>query len=114
MRYEMTVLIERPIEVVWEFVADVFNVPRLRGQALIFRQTSPGPIGVGTTYEGRVMILGFEARIGGVVTEWDPPRASTATASARPVRFFGVRETLVATAGGTTLTRVIDIEPRSV
>ena len=115
MRYVLTVTIDRPIDVVWNFMADVFNVPLLRGQALVFRQTSSGPVAVGTTYEGRAMVLGFEVHVGAVVTEWDPPRASTTTMSLpRALRSFSSRETFETTTGGTKVTRVFDIEPRSI
>jgi class 3 adenylate cyclase len=112
MHYEMTVDIDRPIQVVWEWVNDWFNIPRLRGQALVFRQTSPGPIGMGTTYEGRVMILGFETRVRGSIVEWNPPYVSAADVEARPLKSFKARETLEETSNGTRLVRSMEIEPR--
>lgn len=73
MRYEMRVTIRRPIEEVWAFMADLFNMPRLRGVTLAIRQTSPGPIGLGSTVQSRAAILGFETGWSGAITEWDPP-----------------------------------------
>ena len=110
MRYEFTIDIDRPVEQVWDFMNDVFNMPRLRGQSVTYRQTSPGPVGVGTTFEGIAMILGFETRVLGRVTEWDPPRATTSTAVARPVRHMTLRETYEPTETGTRLVRTIDLE----
>ena len=78
MRYQFAIDIDRPVETVWEFSNDFFNAPRLGGQAIVFRHTSPGGPGLGATYEGRMMILGFETRVHGSFTEWEPLRAMTA------------------------------------
>ena len=110
MHYAMTVDIDRPIDEVWAWMGDPFNTPRLRGMTLGARQTSKGPIGAGSTYEFRAMVLGFETVIVGEVTEWDPPRASTATASGRPVKSFRLRETFEPTPTGTRVVRDIEFE----
>ena len=110
MRYAMTVEIDRPIEEVWAWMGDIFNAPRLRGMSLGGRQTSKGPIGVGSTYEFRAMVLGFETVIVGEVTEWDPPHASTATASGRPVKSFRLRETFERIPTGTRVVRDLEFE----
>ncbi len=112
MRYEITVEIERPVEDVWAFMSETFNMPRLRGQSLTFRQTSPGPVGVGTSYEGRAMVLGFETLVTGSIIEWDPPHATAAVVHARPLRSFTLRETFEPSAVGTRLTRSFDLELR--
>jgi hypothetical protein len=54
MRHEMSVVIDRPIMDVWAFMAEVFNVPRLRGQTFAIRMTSAGPVGVGSTLQARM------------------------------------------------------------
>ena len=113
MRYAMTVEIDRPIEEVWAWMGDIFNAPRLRGMSLGGRQTSKGPIGVGSTYEFRAMVLGFETVIVGEVTEWDPPHASTATASGRPVKSFRLRETFERIPTGTGLSEISNSSCRS-
>ncbi len=112
MRYEIAVEIERPVDDVWAFMSDVFNMPRLRGQSLTYRKTSQGPIGVGTTFEGRVLVLGFETLVIGSLTEWDPPHATTSVVQARPLRSFTLRETFEPSGSGTRLTRSFDLEPR--
>ena len=56
------------------------------------------------------MVLGFETVIVGEVTEWDPPRASSATASGRPVKSFRLRETFEPTPTGTRVVRDIEFE----
>ncbi len=112
MRHVITVVIDRPIAEVWTFSNDVFNAPRLGGLSLAFRQTSKGPMELGSTFEGRVMILGFETRMTGAITEWDPPHASTATFVARPLRSASIRETLETVDEATRFTRAIEFELR--
>ena len=108
---EGSVEIDRPIEEVWAYVTDWFNAPRVSGSGIIgLRQTSPGPLGVGSTLQGRRVVLGFETRNDFVVTEWDPPRVMTSTAKGRPFRSFVSRVTLEPTATGTRMTSVTDFE----
>ena len=110
MHYSMAVDIDRPIEEVWAWTADMFNTPRLRGMTLGARQTSRGPIGLGSTYAMRAIVLGFETVITGEVTEWSPPHASTVTASGRPVKSFKLRETFEPTPTGTRMVRDLEFE----
>jgi hypothetical protein len=64
MRFEDTVMIDRTPEEVWAFYTDWFNAPRIRGGDMLgLRQTSPGPMGIGSTLQGRRVLLGFEMRI---------------------------------------------------
>jgi hypothetical protein len=108
---EDTIVIDRPIDEVWAYMTDWFNAPRVSGSGIIgLRQTSPGPLAVGSTLQGRRVILGFETRNDFVVTEWDPPHALASTASGRPFRSLVSRITLESTAGGTRLTSVTDFE----
>jgi uncharacterized protein YndB with AHSA1/START domain len=48
--FQNTVTIRRPVEDVFAFLADFENVPRWNKAILRTRKTSPGPVGVGTTY----------------------------------------------------------------
>src|SRR5438477_175603 len=112
MRYQFAIDIDRPVETVWEFSNDFFNAPRLGGQAIVFRQTSPGGPGLGATYEGRMMILGFETRVHGSFTEWEPLRAMTASMSARPLKWARLRETYEPTPTGTRMVRAMELDLR--
>ena len=69
-------VVDRPIDEVCAVLLDFFNAPRIgrREGLLAIRQTSRGPIGVGSTYSERRVILGFETRLMARITEWDPPR----------------------------------------
>jgi hypothetical protein len=104
-------VIDRPIDEVWAILIDLFNTPRLPGGSMALRQTSPGPMGLGSTFEGRRMVLGIESRIRERVIEWDPPNLMAASIDTKA---FGAVEriTLVVGADGTTCTDVIDAELR--
>jgi len=114
MRHETSVMVNRPIDEVWAFMTDPFNVPRFGSMTLGFRQTSPGPVGLGSTGQMRVAILGFETRIRVSVTEWDPPHTFAFSMTGAGIRSGSLRQTLEATADGTKVVRVSEFEPRGV
>ena len=105
-------VVDRPIDEVWAAIMDFFNAPRIgrREGLLAMRQTSPGPLGVGSTYSERRVILGFETRLTARITEWDPPHLAVSTMEGRPFRSFVSRFTLEAGPDGTTLVSSIDME----
>jgi ligand-binding SRPBCC domain-containing protein len=112
-RFEDKVVIERPIDEVWAFMTDLFNTPRMGGYAALgLRQTSPGPLGVGSTLQGRNVILGFETRLNHRVTEYDPPNTFADTMDARPFRSLAQRVTLRATPAGTEMAVSTEFELR--
>jgi hypothetical protein len=50
--------VARPVDECFDFVADLRNEPTFNPDASHIRQTSPGPIGLGTTWEEDVKPLG--------------------------------------------------------
>ena len=109
-----SVVVDRPIDVVWAAVIDFFNAPRIgrREGILVVRQTSPGPLGVGSNLSSRRVILGFETKLTSRVTEWDPPHVVASTMEGRPFRSFVSRFTLEAGPAGTTVVSTIEMELR--
>lgn len=106
-----TIVINRPIDEVWAYLTDFFNAPRMSGSGIIgLRQTSPGPLGIGSTLQGRRVVLGFETRNDFQVTEWDPPHALATTAVGRPFRSLVSRVTLEATSDGTRMVMKTEFE----
>jgi hypothetical protein len=107
-RWENQIVIRRPIDEVWAIFADLFNTPRLPGGSMALRQTSPGPMGLGSVLEGRRLFLGFETRIRQEIVDWDPPRLFGAMIVTRA---FSARErfTLEAGPAGTICTDVVEI-----
>jgi uncharacterized membrane protein len=51
---EGEIVIERPIEDVFDFVADERNEPRYNPQMISVEQLSDGPIGLGTQFRAEV------------------------------------------------------------
>lgn len=71
--FENTVVIRRPVEEVFAFLADFENVPKWNYAIVQTTKTSPGPVGVGTTYrQTRSVPSRSEERF--EVTAFEPPR----------------------------------------
>ncbi|MGW7368289.1 SRPBCC family protein, partial [Streptomyces sp. NPDC054841] len=73
-KFEATVVIDRPVEEVFAFLADGENDPKFSPRVLEMRKTTDGPTAVGTVYRSRVkdagMTTGREFRI----SEFEPSR----------------------------------------
>ncbi|MEK6191486.1 MAG: SRPBCC family protein [Chloroflexota bacterium] len=110
--FDESIVINRPVDQVIAFATDWFNGPR-DGSVLAFRQTSPGLPGVGTTLEGRMVILGFETRFTTRIIEWDLPHAVTFASAGGPFRSLVLRVTLESRADGTEMveSREMDLQP---
>lgn len=115
MHHESSVVVNRPIDEVWTFMTDPFNIPRSGGGRLAFRVTPTGPWGLGSTIQQRMVIFGFETRITSTVTEWDPPRTVTHSVMDSGIVRSGVfRATLEAAGAGTKVVRAVEVEPRGI
>ena len=113
MHVEESVVVDRPIDEVWAFQTDLFNNPRLFGRGLLgIRQTSPGSLGVGSTLQGRIVMLGFETRVNFVVTEWDPPHVLALSGAFGPFRSGVARYTFEPVGNGTKIVRSREVELR--
>lgn len=112
MRHEARIVVQRPIEEVWASLTDERNLPRWSPAWLGARLTSTGPLGRGTTFQGRMMLGVLPLQWTGVVTEWDPPHVFSFT-----VKVLGaqstVRLTLMRSSEGTVVTRVGEREARA-
>ena len=51
MRYQQSIVVNAPAEKVFEYVSDMTRLPEWGHFSRAVRQTSQGPVGVGTTYE---------------------------------------------------------------
>lgn len=111
--YEDSIVVDRPIEEVWAYLTDFFNAPRMSGSGIIgLRQTSSGPLGVGSILQGRRVVLGFETTNTFEITEWDPPHAFTGITQGPPFRSGVTRLALESTADGTLFHMSSDFELR--
>lgn len=113
MYLEESVIIDRPMNDVWASIANLFDAPRLWGPTVLgMRQISPGPLGLGTTMRGRMVIFGFETRMDVVIKEWDPPHSFALSMRVPPFRPAVSRYALEAAGNGTKLTRSADVALR--
>ena len=72
-RVEASVLIDRPVDEVFAYVIDVRNWPQWTGFPEV-KQTSEGPVGVGTTFWGVSEFMGRRAEWTSEVTGYEPNR----------------------------------------
>jgi uncharacterized protein YndB with AHSA1/START domain len=81
LRIDVTTLISRPVQQVWDFFNDFTNTPRWTRSGSELRQTSNGPVGVGSTFESVRQIFGREIKSQTLVaTEYEPERRISYTA----------------------------------
>lgn len=72
-RFEATVVIDRPIEEVFAFLADGENDPKFSPRVLEIAKTTDGPPAVGTTYASTVKDAGMKTKREFRLTEFHPP-----------------------------------------
>jgi uncharacterized protein YndB with AHSA1/START domain len=65
-------VIDRPIEDVFAFVADIEQFPKWESNFLEATKTSDGPVGVGTSYHCKLKVPGRRVESTLVVTEYVP------------------------------------------
>jgi len=104
----ISLTLDQPPEQVFDFLADLPNEPTWNPECLSVEKVSPGPVGVGSTYRGRMR------GVGQVMTEL--------SAFERPRRFATVERSRAATgtfefrftpkAGGTQVEIVMQLQPR--
>ena len=71
------IIIHRPVDEVFDFVADERNEPRYNPQMRYVEQTSAGPIGVGTTFRAESTSRGRPVIMTIAFTEYQRPRRLT-------------------------------------
>lgn len=108
-RTEESVVIDRPAEEVFAFVANIEKQAEWAGPVLESRQTSEGPLGVGTTYTQVTHMLGRQVDANFEVTEYEPNRKLSSKTTSGPVD-IQMTFTLEAVDGGTQVNLVAEVE----
>jgi uncharacterized protein YndB with AHSA1/START domain len=72
-RFEATVVIDRPVEEVFAFLANGENDPKFSPRVLEIAKTTDGPPGVGTVYASTVKDAGMKTKREFKLTEFEPP-----------------------------------------
>jgi uncharacterized protein YndB with AHSA1/START domain len=72
-RFGATVVIDRPIDQVFAFLADGENDPKFSSRVLEIAKTTDGPPGVGTVYSSTVKDAGMKTKREFELTEFEAP-----------------------------------------
>jgi uncharacterized protein YndB with AHSA1/START domain len=108
VRYALTLEIARPVEEVFDFLAEVSNLPRWQKSSISVH--ADGPMEVGTRVREVRRFLGRRLENDLEVTEFERPRLLTLRATSGPVPFT-VRHELSPTDRGTRLDFVGEGDP---
>jgi len=72
-RFDVTTVIDRPIEEVFAFLADGTNDPKFSPRVLEIAKSPEQPTGVGTVYASTVKDAGVKTKREFKITEFEPP-----------------------------------------
>jgi uncharacterized membrane protein len=106
---EHSVLIARPLEAVFAFVADYANDARWSAAVKQSERTSPGPLAVGATFRHLTELMGRHIDASGAITELEPNRRVCFRSESGPIPHRDCR-TFEESGGGTQLTVTIEAE----
>ena len=109
-KFDISVTIKRPVEDVFAVVSNPENAPKWQSGTLEAKQTSPGPIGVGTTTRSVSTVLGRRIEFEFEVTEFEPNRKQAGRSKSGP---FPVQAstTFEPIEGGTRVNQTVEAEP---
>jgi uncharacterized protein YndB with AHSA1/START domain len=105
--HQETTIVERPVEEAWGFMTDLANTPKWDPGVLEVKQTSEGPVGVGTTIQSRHpkdRVLNARA------IEYEPNHKFTLEFTSGPVKGTRVSYSMEIVEGKTKLTRTFDLK----
>ena len=106
--FENTVTIRRAVEDVFAFLADFENIPTWNHAIMETKKTSPGPVGVGTTYR-QLRSVPSRSEEGFHVTSFEPISRLEVHGDIGPFTAT-ISYLLAPTDHGTRLTNVVDLE----
>jgi uncharacterized protein YndB with AHSA1/START domain len=84
-KVEATVVIDRPIEEVFAYVVDPENTAQWAGPVVEAKQTSGGPVGLGTTSSRVTQLLGRTIEATYEITEYEPNKIYADRTTSGPV-----------------------------
>ena len=113
VRIEGEIIINRPVEEVFDFVADERNEPRYNQQMLRAEQISAGPIGLGTRFRAESKSMGRTVEMTIEFTAFERPRR---LASSTNLSTMDIRGTLTfdPIPEGTRMRWSWELEPRGI
>lgn len=87
IKFEKSVLINRPQQEVFDFVTDLSNDSQWQSSIESVEQVSDGPIGVGSTWRYVTKFLGRKNETEIQMTSYEPPHQSSVKAVSGPIPF---------------------------
>ena len=105
-----SVTVNRPVEEVWAFIGTFENTTRWSRGVLAARQTSGGPLGVGSTLQTVVRAFGRRRTADYLVTEYEPGRAFAFEVTSGPMT-SRARYSIEPAGAGTRLTASGEVQP---
>jgi pimeloyl-ACP methyl ester carboxylesterase len=105
-KFEASVMIDRPVEKVWKFVTDLSKLPKWNTEVLEAKETSAGPLGVGTTLQVRSSNMVGHAR----VVEYELNRRAAFEYPSGPLKGTMERSSVENVEGKTRFTRTADLK----
>ena len=102
-KVEASVLINRPVEEVFDYVVDPNKTAQWAGPVVEAKQTSAGPVGLGTTSARVTQFLGRTMEATYEITEFETNRLYADRTTSGPVP-IGARIQFVPVEGGTQVT----------
>ena len=85
------IVITRPVEQVFDFVADERNEPRFNPKMLTVEKVTPGPVGKGTRFRAQVKTRQRTAEMSVEFTAYDRPRRLTSVSKLSNMEIEGTR-----------------------
>jgi hypothetical protein len=108
---EGEIVIGRPVDVVFDYVADQSNEPRYNLRMVRAEKITPGPVGKGTRFRSAVVSMGRTAELLIECTGYDRPRLlESATAMQQAVISYTLR--FEPAAGGTRMRWSGQVRPK--
>jgi uncharacterized protein YndB with AHSA1/START domain len=112
-RIQREIVINRPVDEVFDFMADGRNEPQYNPHMLRAEQTSAGPIGLGTRFSTEVTTRGRSMEMAYEITAYERPQR-LASRTIKAVVDVQSTETFDPVPGGTRLRWLWEVEPRGV
>ncbi len=103
IRTRDSIIIDRPAELVFSFLADLNNLPKWQSGVVQSKVISQGPVGVGTKFSEDVKMMGRKVTANCEVTAFEPGRKMGFSADGGGIRYQGAI-TLAPRDGKTELT----------
>lgn len=110
VRVQEQVIIHRPLEATFAFVADVSTWPKWITPAVAVEVTSSGPLAEGSQLRGVGAALGRQLEVESVVTVFEPPYRLVHQSPTEPIPSLNSFQ-LEPVAGGTRLIVEVQVRP---